>query len=643
MSNIFSNISNINTAREKYNISQGRPDIIDTDIAKELNSYRFWGQFQLRPEPINNPGKRSDGTIEQPELISMIGTKSLFNNVNAVPYNTTYQISNNAPLLDSQELRQEIRRRGDCSIRELVRASREGELGRAIYNYSDFMYCKYLGRTSNNYLITLRRFPYPVGDHINYITTKDKNERIVKQPMPDIGRMVTWMSTPGNSMSNILKYSVLMPYKKMDANIQDLNNTAETGGILGSIMNMASPSYISSVVKGGGGDTSIGVIKSLVSPFMPKSVAGSIANTNTTNYNDWAYHRDESKPYGPVDVITSTHIRRGGAEGGLEFNQEISLTFDYELRSYDNINTKAAFLDLIGNILAVTYTNGKFWGGGYRATGPSQSNAFTNLALWKLGANGKKVTLSSLGDSVLETISQIGAAFNNGQPITGKGGLQSAIKNLSDSIGNLLLGGALNALGRPQKQALNSLLTPAPVGLWHLMIGNPKHPIMSMGNMILTGVDISHYGPLGLDDFPTGLKVEIKLIHAKPRDAQEIEHLYNMGDYRIYHPMGKYILNMYENATPYKRSIKSITNNTKNVESTKDSKDNSEVVSTTEQKSLSEDTQKTLMKFFGDTNQERIIWAGDEGFMGSQKAITEEESKKNQEILNRTLNNDSTK
>lgn len=651
MSTIFSRNSTNETKTEKYNITQGRPDVIDNDLAKDLNSYRFWGRFTLRPEPVNTPGKNEQGKVENPELLSMTGTKSLFNNVNAVPFNTLFQINNNAPLTDNQIIRKRIRMRGDCSVRELVRASKAGEMGRSIYNYSDFMYCKYLGRMSNNYLVTLRRFPYPVDDNITYIKQNYQAERQVKQPMPDIGRLVTWMGTPGNGMSNILKYSVLMPYKEMTADIQELNGSqAESGGLLGSIMNLSSPSYVSETVQGRAGASTIGVAKGLTASLLPSNknfnargvFNSSIANThsNASENQSWRYHIDQSKPYGPVDVISKTHIRQSGKEGGLEFNQEISLVFDYELRSYDNINTKAAFLDLIGNILAVTYTNGKFWGGGFHQNGVSQSNAFTNLALWNLGKDGKPVTLSSLGDSILTSISQIGAAFNNGKPISSGGDLVNAMKNLASSLGNILLGGALNALGRPQKQALNSLLSPAPVGLWHLTIGNPKHPIMSMGNMILTGVDISHYGPLGLDDFPTGIKVEIKLKHAKPRDIGGIERMYMFGDYRIYSPMGKYVMDMYNNASAYKQNTSKDTSNTVEATNKLDAVNKDGVKTSTEYKQTNEETKKILMKFFGDTDSKRILWAGDEGFMGSQKAITAEEAAEHERQLANATNKD---
>ena len=42
---------------------------------------------------------------------------------------------------------------------------------------------------------------------------------------------------------------------------------------------------------------------------------------------------------------------------------------------------------------------------------------------------------------------------------------------------------------------------------------------------ILKSTKIEHYGPLGLDDFPTGLKVVCELKRAKSRDKRDIEKL----------------------------------------------------------------------------------------------------------------------
>jgi hypothetical protein len=126
-----------------------------------------------------------------------------------------------------------------------------------------------------------------------------------------------------------------------------------------------------------------------------------------------------------------------------------------------------------------------------------------------------------------------------------------AVLNAFNQLGGMILAGHLNKLGRPHKVMLNSLLSPAPVGFWHVTIGNPHHPIMSMGNMILKNTTIEHYGPLGLDDFPTGIKVTCELTHGKPRDIRDIEKLYMHGNDRIYHGMGSKVFDMYNNSKEY--------------------------------------------------------------------------------------------
>jgi hypothetical protein len=77
---------------------------------------------------------------------------------------------------------------------------------------------------------------------------------------------------------------------------------------------------------------------------------------------------------------------------------------------------------------------------------------------------------------------------------------------------------------------------------------------MSIGNMIITNVTIEHNGPLGLDDFPTGLKVTVELDRGKPRDLRDIEKLYMHGTDRIYSSMGEKIFDMYKKAELYKSS-----------------------------------------------------------------------------------------
>lgn len=549
-----------------------------------------------------------EGSNVKKEGVKAYGVKSLFNNVNAVPIMEPVRKANNALLLDTPDNRRSQRDRSVCTIKELVRASGAGEMGRAIYNYSDFMYCKHLGKIPNNYLITLRRFPFPCGDYITYTMPNSSNEKETQGHLPDIGRLVTWMGTPGNDMSNILKYSYKMNWKPLDAKIQEEQDHGDSsGGIMNKIFNSFDSKYQQQVAEGvASGSSVVGYAGEL---FESTKIGGGISKflggSADAPYSSgrWLQMYDQNKTYGPIDVIAKTNIR----DRGLEFEQTVTLVFDYELRSYDGINGKAAMLDLLGNILAVTYSMGTFWGGSIRMYGAHQSNLFANLPLFQSGTNMSNVvergkdSFKSLTDSIM-------GMYNNQQGGTWYEKLGGMMKSIGGGFGNMLLGGLLNKLGRPHKMAFDSFLSPRPTGPWHLTIGNPKNPILSMGNMILKSAEIEHYGPLGLDDFPTGLKLTVSLEHGKPRDTIGIEQMYLAGNNRIYAPMGRDIERMYNESKTYKgdedkekifSSFGEMLEPTKNLDSKKD-----EV--------------NTYMKFFGTTNMKFISRSSAEAMFGAE-------------------------
>lgn len=544
MANIM-NYEHQHTGGAGSEFKKDRLFLLDEDVARSLNKYKNWGYFGAPSQPIY------DSKTKEEKNTTNVAVRSLFNNVSAVGKDHYIQRRNNAPLLDSPDTRMEMRETSDCSIKALVEASKKNQLGRMVYQYSDFMYCKYLGQISNNYMVTLRRFAFPCGDHINYTDPFDPAHMAnndTERHAPDVGRLITWMGTPGNEMSNILKYSVKMPYVEMKSGIENVGDAGgDQGGPLGTFLNATtSKAYQRGMASGYGGASTFGYMSRIHG-------LGWMANA-TPPYSGISGHLDQHKANGPVDVLAWTHRR----EIGLEFNQDISLTFDYELRSYDGINGKAAMLDLIGNILAVTYQNGSFWGGAYNSSGLSQSNVFANLPIFKL--NGSE-SFSDVVDTFLDSGKKILWEINGGKPLTGN--ILEDARNILSTLGqgafSALLGAGLNKLGRPHKNAVNSLLSPAPVGFWHITIGNPWHPIMMMGNMIIDDCQIEHYGPLGLDDFPTGLRVTVKLKHAKPRDSGLIEMMYMMGESRIYTPVGKEVLAMYETADdPSMRNVKDL-------------------------------------------------------------------------------------
>lgn len=538
-------------------VRYNREQLLSKNVANELNTYLNFGIFPTYADtfiPYYENGK----LVDAPGAKAGVGTpgvRSIFNRSGAIilgskdgKYNVDiskgdasntheWRISNNVPLMDSPEARQRIRKASGCSIKELVEASSAGLMGQETYAYSDFMYCKHLGKMSNNYMITLRRFPLPVDD---YIGSMGESEETIKDYTPNntacIGCMVTWMGVSGNELSNILKYSYKMPFKEETSEEQQVEGGPDSNkGKLNDFVALFDEKYQEQYMMGYAGNAA------------NRAFAHLGIEAGDPPYTQYANKRDEkTKVYGPVDSIRSTYVR---SNAGLTFDHKINLTFEYELRSYNGINGRQAMLDLISNILNVTYTTGTFWKGGYKGFVAHQSNVFSNLNVMK-AKGGFTGFVEAIFKDMGEVGSRLGAKLEDGN-------ILDTIKKLANNLGGMLISGFLNKMGRPQKVMYNALLSPAPIGFWHVTIGNPRHPIMSIGNMVITDCSIEHCGPLGIDDFPTGLKVTVSLDRGKPRDLRDIEKLYMHGTDRIYSSMGDKVFDMYKNAELYQAHKKS--------------------------------------------------------------------------------------
>lgn len=430
----------------------------------------------------------------------------------------------------------------DCSIKNLVKLSSEENsiLGQAKYKYSDFMYCRDVGRISNNYMITLRRFSAPVQDNIfQWTDIENGKKENPLQTSGDIGRMITWFGTEENKLEDILKYSFKASWRELKAERQeqDSQESDRDRGVVGGLVNLFNKDYNEATGKGYaesalaltlGDDASDAIYTS--APYKSnKVITGAMYDAN--------------KIYEPEDTLRETNIY----EGHLLFENNFTLTFNYKLRSYDNINAKSAFLDLLGNILAVTYKQGTFWPGEQRIIGAppnkagwNKANSIMNDALGmgetflKSLANGG--TLADAATSAMNTIAGTDLSKAIEDPV---GTAKNIMGRLGSSgLGSMFKGMIKNQLGRPAVYAFDSLLTQSITGIWHVTIGNPLNPIASMGNLIIENTEITHSGPLGLDDFPTDIKVVITLKHAMPRDSVDIQKMFTKGRHSIYARLG---------------------------------------------------------------------------------------------------------
>lgn len=485
------------------------------------------------------------------DIATVSSSPAMFNplfNVQAVG------MTKNVPLLFTYREKNQLEDIGNCTIDRLIKDSLKADspLGAARYRLVDFMYCKDLGRVSNNHLITLRKFPLPVGD---YIYEYAGNRKYFDGHNPwattgDVGRLVSWFGTDDNKLEDICKYETEFTWKEITNQIQEIESQEDDSSrdILGKISNSLNPAYNSYTLKYGG-----------ASHDLVTTLGGRIhENWLTKSSPDYrqmtSMYSDNNRVYTPMNTVQDNTI----PEGRLKLSQEITLNFSYKLRAYEDINPKSAFLDLIGNILEVTYYRGHYWKGEARLIGPpvnrsawDTATALIDNAWERLGGFVKSMaygdtsfpdilgSLSNMAQGVMDAVSNVGQKIVD--QINGNNGdigrtfydiLAKANNDIrfTDAIKRQIK----NKFGRPAMYAMNSLIEGDNFGPWHLTIGNPYNPIMSIGNLCLRNATITHSGPLGIDDFPSEIKVTCTLKPARSRDLVEISKYYTRGLNALY-------------------------------------------------------------------------------------------------------------
>lgn len=375
------------------------------------------------------------------------------------------------------------------------------------YRFTDFAFLKWWKKIPNNYLITLRRYPFPVNDGV--VSGEEARGELDKQKLKPTVTMLTFLGEePGNKMSTILgPIETGLKWKDLKADVWEVTTSSDGGAV-----NNPAP----------------GLAKVL--GFLDKGGAGTKTRTpGPTPPDPYSNGPYANKIIGPVNVIDSTKMR----ERGLEFKHSLSLVFEYTPRSIGGINTKAAGLDILANIMLMTSATAPFWGGQNRHlpnAGAGTHDPFlggdAGKAAWMRG--DPEGFFSALKDQFTRIFENVSGLFDKvmsdpqqGLQEIAKGGMKEFMKMSTTQARGTVSG-------------MHSLLTGNPVGEWHIMIGPPMNPMMMMGNMICTGSKTEFSDELGPDDFPTEIKTTITLEHGMPRDKTGIESMFNKGRGRIY-------------------------------------------------------------------------------------------------------------
>ena len=402
------------------------------------------------------------------------------------------------------------------------------------YDYADFIWCKYFKKIPNNHLITLRRFTQPIEDNIYKVIRKtftdDAAEQAVKDKkiatdktngfldtinvditQPDVARALTWFGeNTSNSLEELLTFSYGYNWAEQSTETNTLQSNDEGY--------TAHPFYEKMGVKG---QSAVDLMRGVDPGTKYKRQLSQGYDPLLGSYPNFVV--------GPVNVINKMRTR----DVGLNFDHNIKLIFEYELRSYHGVDPKIGLLDIMSNLLVLTYDNAGFWGGANRFYGAAGFVARRFGDDSKLRQGDFKGYLGSL---IVDVSTGLQAAFGiEGGGFTLESLLEGFKKLGSTFIGNMM-GKLINSqLGAPPAyQQLKGMITGEATGNWHLTVGNPMNPIVMMGNLILENSTLSFSGNLGYNDFPENIKLEVELKHARPRDKTDIESMFNAGKGRIY-------------------------------------------------------------------------------------------------------------
>ncbi len=425
----------------------------------------------------------------------------------------------------------------------------------APYYWRDFLYCKYYGAIPNNYMITLRRFPAPMRDNLSIPTQLLQSNLYRKKGAGrPVAQAVTWWgSDTGNSLNDVLSFSTGLKWdSKTQAEIANVEGFDQGffKTVLGRGLGTAAGTIGAAGLLASLGDAAAVAISStdsgnqVVTRNKINAALRDKFSTNNGPLSDFIFN--------PVDTVDSTYFRARG----LEFEAgPIELKFHYELTSVGEVNTKAAMVDIIGNLLALGTNYGNFltpdvrYDNGFPAIGfPGGDKGL--LKFYSAPLEWTKTAIkfladpngTTLDDPELEEFRRAQTEINQAvqqlesvisQITSDDTDFDKLAKEIDGPLGNVLAFALADDLIEKIAVPL-SLKTGAPVGEWHLVVGNPMNPIAMIGNLICKAVKIEFGEVLGPDDFPTEVTATFTLEHGRDRERGEIESMFNRGDGRLY-------------------------------------------------------------------------------------------------------------
>ena len=249
--------------------------------------------------------------------------------------------------------------------------------------------------------------------------------------------------------------------------------------------------------------------------------------------------------FGDPNVIYQSKIRSnangedigtGESGSGLECRFVYEFETTYVMLETNNIDARAAMMDIIANAVHMGTSNSRF------ILTHNASDGLSSI-IKEMERGNVEGLLSKVLDGLIDGMKKVGeglsellGAFKPVETESGDttlGGIAQGVANGIETVVSGILRDRFSRYKWQMRGAIGALsgMHTAP---WHLTIGNPKAPWFTMGNLVVSSVNLIFGGEYGYNDMPTELTVKIRLENGRPMGANEITSVFNNGRGRIY-------------------------------------------------------------------------------------------------------------
>jgi hypothetical protein len=421
------------------------------------------------------------------------------------------------------------------------------------YSWADFLFCKWYGVVPNNRLVTLRKFPIGSSDDAG-VRRVDPAQNI------PVAQAVTWFGGPtSNSINEIWQNSWSLAWTKKETTAKDVqgNEFVNFSTSLVKALPEGINPFVKTILSNLADQVDLANSSTGVKSVGKATIAKAEQDFIKGLWSDNGAFFNQIQ--GPVNVKNQFLIRDRGLSNTAP-DAQWNLIFEYRTDSYFGMSQRRVALDIIANMLALTYSDGEWLESlnvYYKKLGLELAPAQQKMieACFKDGVFDPEqlmkvfldIAKASVG-SIVEKGIQLAASSANAAGVLSVEGLKDLLggdtgfTKMADAYKNLNATDKATLEGAIEIQLTKALADsfPAfiqqranvaniPTGNWHLTIGNPMNPIMRIGDIVVRSCKVEFGEELGADDFPIDLKFTVTLSPTKPRNGADIRRTFNNG------------------------------------------------------------------------------------------------------------------